>query len=421
VTDAPSERPSARPRVALAIVALGLLAGGAPLARRVDPAVRVAAERLPLPEGELAALRLAPAAPGAPRRTALLGHGITASKETTLRLGEALARAGYACLLIDFPGHGESSAPFEDARLRAALVAARRALVGEDGRLDVYVGHSMGAYLGERAVAEGVLRPRLFVALGARVELAAAPDRRVLLVTGALDPLASPDAVRGAAGAGAEVVVVGSEHVLEPFDRDLVAAVAGAAVETAGGDRVPPSSAWALRLAGAAACLLGGLLLVPVAAPPAGPEGTSARRALAAGVLAGLAVAGGAAVGLGGAWIDLVPRPAAWPAGLLLAGAAGALSWALAWPFRRAFGWAAGAAPAGQAAAMLVGLAAAAALAASGGRFHALLVAAAAVVVGCGAAVGAFAARRTGHPAAAHGAFAVMTAWLPTLWAPVLL
>ncbi|MEZ0229240.1 MAG: alpha/beta hydrolase family protein, partial [Planctomycetota bacterium] len=117
-----------------------LLVVGALLARTLEPSVTMS--RIELSTGP--ALRIAPVGSAA-RPTALLAHGVTASKETLIRLGEALAASGFECLLVDFPGHGESRAAF-GGDVPAVLVEGARALTGTT-RVDVVAGHSMGAYV----------------------------------------------------------------------------------------------------------------------------------------------------------------------------------------------------------------------------------------------------------------------------------
>src|SRR5208283_2671766 len=91
---------------------------------------------------------------------ALLAHGVTASKETMFRFGEALAVAGFDCYAVDLAGHGESRLRCSGTEMVAQMGDITRAL----GRVDVFVGHSMGAGVGQASVQNGDLRSKLFIA-----------------------------------------------------------------------------------------------------------------------------------------------------------------------------------------------------------------------------------------------------------------
>lgn len=112
------------------------LAIGATLSHKTEPGILV--ERVTL-AGQIPVLRYVPAQPG-PHPLALLGHGAFCCKEMFFRYGEALAHAGFECLAIDFPGHGESPQPFRIAGLVNSLIKGSRSL----RPIDVYIGHSMG-------------------------------------------------------------------------------------------------------------------------------------------------------------------------------------------------------------------------------------------------------------------------------------
>ena len=77
---------------------------------------------------------------GAPRGTAVLLHGVTASAQTWWRIGPALAALGWQTSAVDLPGHGE--APRLDGPADLGAVAAAVAL---PDRVDLLVGHSLGA------------------------------------------------------------------------------------------------------------------------------------------------------------------------------------------------------------------------------------------------------------------------------------
>src|SRR6266702_6171237 len=95
---------SARANRCVVVLGVSFFAAGVILSRRVEPGVGVEAVTL---AGDTPALQFLPANPG-PRPVALLAHGVTASKETLFRFGEALAAAGVVCFAVDLPGHGES-------------------------------------------------------------------------------------------------------------------------------------------------------------------------------------------------------------------------------------------------------------------------------------------------------------------------
>lgn len=76
--------------------------------------------------------------------------------------------AGCACIAVDLPAHGRSPAPSEKSAYgREALLAAIDALLAETGPA-VYVGHSLGGYLGlaHCITRPGVLRGLVLVATG---------------------------------------------------------------------------------------------------------------------------------------------------------------------------------------------------------------------------------------------------------------
>lgn len=211
-------------------IGLLLLVLGVLLAHRVEPGVTV--ESVTLARGT-PALMFSPERPGGP--TALLAHGVTASKETLFPLGEALALEGYTAYAIDLPGHGRSPLGFRP-ELNARTILA---VADELGTVELYLGHSMGAYAGAQAWRQG-FRPTRFLALGALP----AP---VTLLAGRWEeavPLA-----RLQASGWPLVVSPWSDHALEPYDPTLIRAV------------VPgPRSAWLWRLLGGALALVGAYL-----------------------------------------------------------------------------------------------------------------------------------------------------------------
>ena len=228
-------------------MALICLAGGVVLSRRVEPGVRVEAVTL---AGNTPALRFQP--PGAgPHPVALLAHGITASKETLFRFGEALAAAGFVGLAVDLPGHGASRRAF-------SFTAAVRTLQGvarTNGPVEVFLGHSMGAYTGAGAVGGTGLNPKLFIAVGALPNLGR-HGPPLLLLAGQFEELFPPALLKARTEARL-VLSPWSDHALEPYDPRLVAAAVEAACAAVG--QTPPAAptAWRWRLAGVVLSVLG--------------------------------------------------------------------------------------------------------------------------------------------------------------------
>lgn len=404
-----------------AVLLAALLAlAGLGLARLHEPDVEVRPTTLTSPAGErVPALRFTPRA-GAAAGTALLAHGVTASKETQYRIGEALARAGFECLAIDLPSHGASRTRLSAEAVNDAFAAGARALAGPRGEgqapaVDVLVGHSFGGGTGAAALRDGVLTARLFVAIGARPPRIA--GTRTLLVGGAQEELAPPEALRAHARAiGAEAAVVPfCDHALEPFHPGVVGATVAAACAEVG--RTPPATPptrWIGRLAGAALLVFAGLLAVGVVLPANPPTRARARGyGLAAGVTVGLACS----AALHGPWLFLLPTLGR----VLLAVANAGIAWLAAVAATAAVGrgdredgWRE--ALRGQA--LLVALVALATvgLAASGLRFSALLGALAGLVGALGIGLAALVGWRTRSAPAAHAAFATLYGYAVGLW-----
>jgi pimeloyl-ACP methyl ester carboxylesterase len=156
------------------LVAIAFLTTGAVLSRRVEPGVCVKTVTI---AGDTPALQFRPANLG-PHPIALLAHGATGSKESLFRFGEAFAAAGFVCFAVDFPGHGASARSFSVNDTVRTLEEVARTL----GSVDVFVGHSMGAGAGAKAVRAGGLRPLLFMAVGANPDLGENAPPLLLLV-----------------------------------------------------------------------------------------------------------------------------------------------------------------------------------------------------------------------------------------------
>ena len=118
-----------------------------------------------------------------PIATALVVHGLNASKEVMQTLGMALADAGFDAYAIDLPGHGDSEAPFEsDTAIRTIEDA-----LDTFETTPIVVGHSMGAAF----VADIAPTRRLHTIVlysPAPIPVGDLGRGRLLVVTGAYDP-----------------------------------------------------------------------------------------------------------------------------------------------------------------------------------------------------------------------------------------
>jgi pimeloyl-ACP methyl ester carboxylesterase len=217
---------------------------GLVLSRSIEPGV--SAEWTSI-AGDVPAIRFVPGGAAARRPKALLAHGVTASKETLFRLGEALAAAGYEAYAIDLPGHGDSPLPFRPSD-NVQIVGKAAAAIGP---LDVLGGHSMGAYAGAGAVRAGTIRPRRFVAFGAAVSTVP-PGPPPTLLAGAWEELVGVERLRALAreSGGTLVASPWSDHALEPYDPVLVDAAVQVACAAVGSAAPPPPTRWRVRLAG---------------------------------------------------------------------------------------------------------------------------------------------------------------------------
>src|SRR5438093_5296102 len=99
-----------------------------------------------------------PGVGNSPHPTALLIHGLSASKSALTQLGTELARWGVDCYLMDLPGHGESPERFTSEDSQKAVHEVTQYLKGSsrpgfdtDPQIAVsqlfLIGHSMGAAL----------------------------------------------------------------------------------------------------------------------------------------------------------------------------------------------------------------------------------------------------------------------------------
>jgi pimeloyl-ACP methyl ester carboxylesterase len=240
----------------LAALALVALLAGVALSRCIEPGVRVQSVIL---AGDTPALQFLPTREGT-HPVALLAHGITASKETLFRYGEALAAAGFICFSIDLPGHGESPKRFTTSFTETVRTVEE--VAHGLGHVDVFIGHSMGAGAGAAAISDAGLNPSLFIAIGALP----APFEHgppLLLLAGRWDELLPMDALKARTDAHL-IISACSDHALEPFDPLLVNAAVGAACEAVGQTPPPAPTRWLWRLTGFVLAVLGafGLALV---------------------------------------------------------------------------------------------------------------------------------------------------------------
>jgi len=244
----------------MAAAALCWIAGVA-LSRLVEPGVAV--DKLIL-AGDTPAIHLYSRAPG-PHPVVLLAHGVTASKETLFRPGEALAAAGFDCYTVDLAGHGESRLRFSQSELLQQLDRVTKAI----GPVDVFIGHSMGAGVGAAGVQMGTIHPKLFVAIGANVDLGeGAPP--LLLLTGKFDELVNLAGLKARSDARL-VVSPWSDHALEVWDPILVNTAVATACGAVGKTPPPVPRFWLLRLAGVVLGMIGALGLIWLLPESSGP------------------------------------------------------------------------------------------------------------------------------------------------------
>lgn len=232
--------------------AVASLVAGVLLAHVIEPGVGV--EKVIL-AGNTPTLHIFPKT-SEPHPVALLAHGVTASKETMFRFGEALAAAGFDCYAVDLAGHGESRLRLSGPELVAQMGRLTRAL----GRVDVFVGHSMGAAAGQASFQNGDLKPKLFIAAGANVNLGERGPP-MLLLAGDFEELVSLSSLKARSDA-CLVLSPWSDHVLEIFDPRLVNAGVEAVCNTVGKIPPPPPRSWLWRLAGVICGMAGALGLM---------------------------------------------------------------------------------------------------------------------------------------------------------------
>jgi pimeloyl-ACP methyl ester carboxylesterase len=274
--------------VAAAIVSMG---AGAALSHVVDPGVRV--EKVMLATNT-PALRLFPTTPG-PHPIALLAHGNGGSKEMLFRFGEALAAAGFDCYSVDQAGYGESSRPWSRTNILLHFQESERAL----GAVDVFIGHSMGGAVGAWAVRKAGFRPKLFIGVGAPVELGE-HGPLVLWLAGLFEEINRPARLRAQTNAPV-VISPWSDHILEPFDPVLARAAVKAACAAVGKPVPAAPTAWRWRFAGLVLGVAGAVVLM-FRLPELHPRLTRTRRYI---VPALLLIALGLTLGT---WVGVTPQ-----------------------------------------------------------------------------------------------------------------
>ena len=236
------------------VVAAGIAAliFGAILSRVIDQSVRVAKVTLAT---NTPALRLFPATLG-PHPKVLLAHGNGGSKENLFCFGEALAAAGFDCYSVDQAGYGESPRPWSLTNVLLHFQESVRAL----GEVDVFIGHSMGGGVGQWAVLEAGFRPKLFIGMGAPVELGE-HGPPVLLLGGLFEEIYRPARMRAVTNAQV-VISPWSDHILEMYDPVLARAAVKAACAAVGKPVPAAPTAWRWRFAGLVLGIAGALGLM---------------------------------------------------------------------------------------------------------------------------------------------------------------
>jgi pimeloyl-ACP methyl ester carboxylesterase len=172
------------------------------------------------------------------------------------RFGEALAAAGFECYSVDLAGYGESPLRCSLTSLDRETREFERAL----GEVDVFIGHSLGGGVGQWSVHKAGFRPKLFIGVGAPVELGE-HSPPLLLLGGLFEEFFRPAQLE--ARMDAQVVISPwSDHILEAFDPVLVKAAVNAACAAAGKPIPAAPTAWRWRFAGLVLGIAGALVLM---------------------------------------------------------------------------------------------------------------------------------------------------------------
>jgi len=236
----------------IVVAAIIIVGAGAALSHMIEPGVRV--ENIMLATNT-PALRIFPATPG-PHPIAMLAHGNGGSKEMLFRFGEALAAAGFDCYSVDQAGYGESPQPWSLTNILLNFQEVERAL----GVVDVFISHSMGGVVGAWSVRRAGFRPKLFIGVGAPVELGE-QEPPVLLLAGLFEEFFRPAQLK--ARTNAQVVISPwCEHITEAYDPVLVRAAVKAACAAVGKPVPAAPTAWRWRFAGIVLGMAGALGLM---------------------------------------------------------------------------------------------------------------------------------------------------------------
>ncbi len=109
----------------------------------------------------------------------VLGHGVTGNKDRPLliAIAEGLAEKGWPCIRFSFSGNGDSEGKFEDSNITKEVEDLWSILntVPQEKRI-AYIGHSMGAAVGVKMAARGMLIQCL-ISLAGMVDTAGFVDR----------------------------------------------------------------------------------------------------------------------------------------------------------------------------------------------------------------------------------------------------
>jgi pimeloyl-ACP methyl ester carboxylesterase len=224
------------------------------LSRVIEPGVRV--EKVML-TANTPAIRLFPATPG-PHPIALMAHGNGGSKEMLFRFGEALTAAGFECYSVDLAGYGESPQSCSLTNVDLNFQEAYQAL----GAVDVFIGHSLGGGVGAWSVREAGFRPKLFIGVGANVNVGKQGPPLILLFS-RFDEFRPLFATSLTARTNAQVVFSPwCEHITEAYDPVLVRAGVKAACAAVGKPVPAAPTAWRWRFAGLVLGMAGALGLM---------------------------------------------------------------------------------------------------------------------------------------------------------------
>jgi pimeloyl-ACP methyl ester carboxylesterase len=244
--------------------------------------------------GDTPAVKFVPAGAG-PHPVALLAHGYSGTKENLFWYASALSEAGFVCYSVDLPGHGESQQLFSP--LNAAQAIGR---VAHDlGTVDVLIGHSMGGIAGGEAVREGLLQPKLMIAVGADAHLG--DHGSPLLLVGRFDEFFKPSELKARTDART-IVSPWSNHGFELFDPLLIHAAVNAASAAISQPAPHSSMVWFWNVVGVLLAMLGAFTLALTL-----PE-LPGRWAWAHGVLVAVIISGACFLTFHN-WLDLKPHP----------------------------------------------------------------------------------------------------------------